>query len=78
MLQFGARTGDQNNPLTCDPSGCIFSTGTCNLALSFRTDSLEQDCKNVDLVIARYPVNGLPCSAQIFDRWDIMRAGRLA
>ena len=78
MLQFGARTGDQNNPLICDPSGCIFSTGTRNLALSFRPDSLEQDCKNVDLVIARYPVNGLPCSAQIFDRRDIMRAGGLA
>ena len=75
---FDAGIEDKNRPLTCDPSGCLFSTGNLRLALSFRPDSLEQDCKNVDLVIARYPVNGLSCSARLFDRWDIMRAGGLA
>ena len=75
---FDEGTEDKNRPLTCDPSGCLFSTGNLRLALSFRPDSLEQDCTNVDLVIARYPVNGLPCSARLFDRWDIMQAGGLA
>ncbi|WP_343562781.1 ComEC/Rec2 family competence protein [Kiloniella sp. b19] len=70
-FQKAAVTSERIN---CDPSGCLVHFDSpeqeeaFDVALSFSPNSLRQDCRNADLVIARYPVYRFSCEVPLFDR----------
>lgn len=62
--------------LRCDSDGCIWRRQGYLVALARSEAAAEDDCRNVDVVIATVPVRGrCPSARAVIDRFDLVRSG---
>lgn len=70
-----ARGEAAEGQLRCDPWACLFHTDGRMVSLVRDPMALEEDCRTAALLVSREPLRGLPCAAQVIDRFDVWRAG---
>ncbi len=63
--------------LACDGWGCLYQRNGHRVAFVKSAEALEEDCRNVDLIVSLLPLGRSACKggAQKIDRYDLLRKG---
>jgi competence protein ComEC len=64
--------------LACDPGGCVLSRNGRKLALAWAADTVAEDCRLADLVIAAVGPEQCDGPATLVGRWALWRSGGIA
>lgn len=71
------RDKDVGANIGCDALGCIYRTGSHNVAFIFDEAALSEDCRGATIVISQAPARKSRCKGPqtIIDRFDVWRLG---